>query len=92
MNEITAQCPFVENHRHIFWSPTNVLPSLLQLKIEAKLSALEDFQDMDDSLSSISTVSDDSATDSGFDHHNWVSNLASLTEIEETNSQEGKCN
>lgn len=38
---------------------------------------------MDDSLSSISTVSDDSDVDSGIDHSNWVSKLASLSEIEE---------
>jgi len=53
-------------------------------KIDAKVAALERFQDIDDSLSSISTVSDDSVTDSGIDHTNWVSNLASLSEIEES--------
>lgn len=52
-------------------------------KIDAKLAALENFQDIDDSLSSISTVSDDSVTDSGIDHSNWISNLASLSEVEE---------
>ncbi|XP_057290467.1 nischarin-like [Hydractinia symbiolongicarpus] len=54
-----------------------------QAKLDAKFAALERFEDMDDSLSSISTVSDDSDVDSGIDHSNWVSKLASLSEIEE---------
>ena len=50
-------------------------------KLDAKFAALERFEDMDDSLSSISTVSDESDLDSGIDP--WVSKLASLSEVEE---------
>lgn len=35
-------------------------------------------------MSNISTVSDDSQPDSGYDHSNWVSKLAALSEIEES--------
>lgn len=35
-------------------------------------------------MSNISTVSDDSQPDSGYDNSNWVSNLAALSEIEES--------
>ena len=45
---------------------------------------MQRFEDIDDSLSNISTVSDDSEPDSGYDHSNWVSKLAALSEIEES--------
>ena len=38
---------------------------------------------MDDSISSISTVSDDSDLDSGYENTNWISKLASLSEVKE---------
>ncbi|XP_066932916.1 nischarin-like [Clytia hemisphaerica] len=53
-------------------------------KLNSKLAALQRFEDIDDSLSNISTVSDDSEPDSGYDHSNWVSKLAALSEIEES--------
>ena len=52
--------------------------------MDSKLAALQSFEDIDDSLSNISTVSDDSEPDSGYDHSNWVSKLAALSEIEES--------
>lgn len=56
-----------------------------QAKLNSKLSALQHFEDIDDSLSNISTVSDDSSDpDSGYEHSNWVSKLAALSEIEES--------
>jgi len=54
-----------------------------QRKLDLKFTALERFEDMDDSISSISTVSDDSDFDSGIDHSNWISKLASLSDIQE---------
>ena len=52
--------------------------------MNSKLAALQRFEDIDDSLSNISSVSDDSEPDSGYDHSNWVSKLAALSEIEES--------
>ena len=51
--------------------------------MDAKFAALERFEDMDDSISSISTVSDDSDLDSGYENTNWISKLPSLSEVKE---------
>ena len=42
---------------------------------------------MDDSISSISTVSDDSDLDSGYENTNWISKLASLSEVKEDDNE-----